>query len=72
MLRYFRFSSYHEVQANVTSSSGIVVLDLSKNQTFLLTTSELSLDLTSKVLPQIQLQHSQSRSYKGLDLSGWE
>ena len=35
-----RFGSYHEVAANVTSSSGIVVLDLSKNQTFLLTTSE--------------------------------
>ena len=35
-----RFGSYHEVAANVTSSSGVVVLDLSKNQTFLLTTSE--------------------------------
>ena len=35
-----RFGSYHEVAANVTSSSGIVILDLSKNQTFLLTTSE--------------------------------
>ena len=35
-----RFSSYHEVASNVTSSSGVVILDLSKSQTFLLTTSE--------------------------------
>ena len=35
-----RFSSYYEVAESVTSSSGVVILDLSKNQTFLLTTTE--------------------------------
>ena len=35
-----RFKSYHEIAKNVASDSGIVTLDLSEAQTFLLTTSE--------------------------------
>ena len=35
-----RFKSYHEIAKNVTSDSGVVTLDLSEAQTFLITTSE--------------------------------
>ena len=42
-----RFKSYHEIAKNVTSDSGVVTLNLSQAQTFLLTTSE---DITSFTL----------------------
>ena len=42
-----RFKSYHEIAKNVTSDSGVVTLNLSEAQTFLLTTSE---DITSFTL----------------------
>ena len=35
-----RFKSYHEIAKNVTSDSGVVTLNLSEAQSFLLTTSE--------------------------------
>ena len=35
-----RFKSYHEIAKNVTSDSGVVTLNLSEAQSFLITTSE--------------------------------
>ena len=54
-------SSYHEIPKAVTSSSGVVTLDLDQHQTFTLTTSE---DITYFKLQGVQADSSTTFTIK--------
>ena len=56
-----RMSSYHEIPKAVTSSSGVVTLDLDQHQTFTLTTSE---DITYFKLQGVQADSSTTFTIK--------